>query len=77
MAITGTTPQTKTYGNVYPNCFASDVHEGQKNAHTVPVASQEYTPYPNRGGVANITAFRKHAPTSIQYNRKCNILSAK
>lgn len=49
-----------------PMCLAPEDVEGQRNEQDVPVESHEYFPYPNRGGVANITELNQLRPTSDQ-----------
>lgn len=47
-------------------CLAPEDCDGQRNVHAVPVASQEYFPYPNNGGVANIIEFNQLTPINAQ-----------
>lgn len=73
--MTGITPQTSMYGTLNPMCFAPEEIDGHKNVQDVPVESQENFPYPNKGGVANITELNQLMPTNAQYNRACSNLS--
>lgn len=47
-------------------CFAPEDDDGQRKVQVVPVASQEYFPYPNKGGVANITELHQLTATNDQ-----------
>lgn len=62
IATTGATAQRKMKGIMNPNCFAPEVSAGHIKAQAVPVASQEYNPYPKSGGIANNTALNQHTP---------------